>query len=314
MGVRRMIQGMLGRGWCEPEETSTPAKAESATQRVPADGTVETHLLGTVEFRVVWIGGKPWAIADNLATGIGYDRGSRITRHVSDKNLIRDHKMVTSAGTRYVTLISKRGVFEVFMAVNKPETEPFREAVLDLLEAIDEGRVQITSANQTRIRPWIGKVQRRYGHSLGWGKRRQRIADGNKAKQDLIFAKEFGGDADLIAKHYNSQAFGLFKRKIKQLRNLLGMSAKSKASPLDRVGDNAAAWYDAANQTLLQKMKDGSVSKGNLLETTESIAGACRQTALQLLGPEYDFGVVENASGHKVLDVERKKLPDQKSA
>jgi prophage antirepressor-like protein len=95
-----------------------------------------------VEFRVVWIGGKPLAVATDLAKGLGYQDANDITRHVSDKNKsnpIQDRVVATG---RPLTLLSKRGILEVFMAIRKEETKPFREAVLDLLEAIDEGRVR----------------------------------------------------------------------------------------------------------------------------------------------------------------------------
>ena len=286
----------------------------------PKDGTVEKYSLCGVEFRVVWTGGKPWAVADDMATGLGYDQASRITRHVSDSEyLIRNHPVVTNAGTRYYTLISKRGVLDVFMTVNTERTKPFRKAVLDLLEAIDEGRVRIVPADDgpaKLIGPTAARAMKRNGLGLAWGEDRQDHCDKNRLAVGLLW-KLIKEDAEKKGRKPSQKLFAAFHDALTegatwmntaQCLRALGIE---KGTPLDYLDSLPLATRNHMLTALIEGFKSGEITLENAAAKFEAIKRAARAIPGAVYGSDFRC-VVDRDKADVPLLTYRSAIQDQR--
>lgn len=286
------IQKAFGR-WSEPAE----AKADPGTEVMPL--TFETSRV-----RVVMIRGEPWWVLADVARVLGYRDASSASRcllaHHKDT-----HRTCTPSGTQELIIVSESGLYRLIMRSNKPETERFQEWVTsEVLPSIRKtGRYE-----PTPIRAWIRKTAKRRGFSMGWQKKRQKVADGNKAVDSETFA--MGGDAVACSMRYNSLYLGMFGMAARGLKKALGCRAKD--SPLNQVGDVPLSTYDNANTALFHKMKSGVVPLESLQDEAKACGEHFHKATLEYLGPGNDFGIVEDPKGNKILDVVRQ-LPGSSS-
>lgn len=301
---RGWFQKMLGRGWVEPEEmqpTTKPPKVSAEPFSVSWEGC-------SLEYRLM--DGELQMSAGSVCKAAGISNPSQAVSRLDDDEKIKGITTNdTPGGSQTVWWLTLPGFFSLVLTSRKDEAKKLRRFVThDLLPSIQKHGCypppDQDSTDQTPIRSWIGKVARKHGHSRGWQKDRQTIADENKAIDSETFA--IGGDAMACASRYNRLYVGLFRRTAKQLKRWLG--CRDKDSPLNQMGNMPLSLYGASNTTLLQKMKNGAITVDNLPDEAEAIGSAYRKTALDILGPDQDFGITEDRKGNKILDTVQKQI------
>lgn len=294
---RGFIQRLLGRGWIDPEKT--PPTPQSPPLR---DNEVDTLQFDGKDVRTIWLKGEQWWVATDVCESIEI-----VDVWHAIKSLDDDEKgtaqIRTLGGDQQMAIVNEPGLYHLLGKSNKPKAKAFWRWVRhEVLPSIRQ--TGSYSVDQTPIRPWIKTRARKYGFSAPWQKKRQKIADGNKAADAQTFA--IGGDAMACASRYNALYSGLFGKPAKGLKKMLG--CRDKDSPLDQMADVALSQYDAANSLVAKKMKDGSLAVDDLATKAEMLAKAQRTVALDFLGPDYDFEPIENQKGHKILDAVKKQL------
>lgn len=301
------IQRMLGRGWTEPEEVP-PAPQPPPKPSMEIIPCIFMSEEGKEEVRFLVEGNKVGAVLADLAKVLGYRDANSAARVLRSKDL-HTHRMSTVTGTREMIIVSESGMYRLIMRSNKPAAERFQdwvtEEVLPTIRREGSYPGNQTVDDKAPIRPWIKNRAKKYGFSTSWQKKRQKIADGNKAADAQTFA--IGGDGRACSNRYNALYRGLFNGKTaRTLKLMLGM--RDKDSPIDRFSDVPQASYDAASSAMLKKMLDGEVSAENLATEAEAAGKAVRTTMLGILGPNYDFKPIENQKGHIVLDAVKKQI------
>jgi prophage antirepressor-like protein len=260
-------------------------------------------LFGDEEVRFLVRGSEIWAVLADLARVLEYrdaEQAGRLLR-AKDRGTILNGTPGVSLG---MTIVSEAGIYRLIMRSNKPAAEKFQDWITDdVLPSIREHGCYPPPirVRQRPIRKWVKKRADAHGFSSEWEQTRQRTADGNLAANRQNFA--IGCDPGSSSRRYNSLYTGLFRYPASPLKDMVG--CRDKDSPLDHMGIIPLSLFEAANNLVTRKVEEGFVTKENLHDDAEQTARAIRETALDRLGPDHDFGLTEDRRGRKIIDAMR---------
>jgi prophage antirepressor-like protein len=251
---------------------------------------MQTLPYASARIRVVMKAGEPWWVLADVARVLGYSHGFHAARILADdeKGI---HQTDTLGGSQEVTVVNESGLYRLIMRSNKEEAEAFRRWVFrDVLP-------QIRKTGSYRPSP-VMKTMKRLGCDEATAVRRVEHAGLNKSLHGFL-ASLGAKPRDFQATH-NHQHVAMVGRKAADMRKTMGLK---KGTPIpDRMTPVVHAGYILATEITEKVARQNGTPLSEIPALAETIGKTVAKDMLRTIGPNTDFGLIEESRG-LVIDV-----------
>jgi prophage antirepressor-like protein len=265
----------------------------------------ESHLIRTIKIK-----GEPWWVAVDVCKALTITNPSQAISRLDEDE--KSTLINNEGGGRAHTLniVNQPGLWSLVLSSTKPEAKRFKRWLTHevLPHLLKTG--SYTMPHPSRV----AKQQKRLRSNRETAERRVEVIDGNKHHRARIARKEYGGG---FSKFFDGVNKAHCEKTAAALRKDLGL--KPHETPLDHMGEVALAQRGHALSVIARKIQDASLLVGRPLSDEEQdhiindVVSCVRTASLSCFGPDYQFGVVDDARRGKLIDVVRQLTADESS-